>query len=242
MTPDLHDQVALVTGAGRGIGKAIATAIAKHGAHVYLASRTSEELEQTADEIRRAGGLATPLASDLTDESQINRLFSQIQQQSGRLDILINNAAIGLYGLIHEFPTQDLDLMLAVNVRGTFLCCREALKLMMPAKSGYIINISSVLGFRAYVNQGAYTATKHAVMGLTKALAVEYQKHGIRVSAISPGGVDTEMVAAARPDLDRSVLMKPEDIANTVLYLLSLSPTNAAVDEIYIRRKASNPF
>jgi len=153
----------------------------------------------------------------------------------------VNNAGIGLFGKVADFAAADLDRVMAVNLRGTFLCCREAMKLMIPQRSGYIINISSVVGIKGYPNQSAYTASKHAVMGLTKSLAVEAQPHGIRVSAVLPGGVDTEMVQASRPDLDRSVLLQPDDIAQTVMFLLSL-PERAAIDEIYIRRRASQPF
>ena len=113
--------------------------------------------------------------------------------------------------------------------------------MMTLRKSGYIINISSVVGLKGYPNQAAYTASKHGVVGLTKSLAVEAQEHGVRVSAILPGGVDTDLVGRARPDLDRSVLMQPEDIAQAVLFLLSLSD-RCAIDQIYIRRRTSNPF
>jgi 3-oxoacyl-[acyl-carrier protein] reductase len=112
---------------------------------------------------------------------------------------------------------------------------------MVAQRSGAIINISSVVGFKGYPNQAAYTASKHGVVGLTKSLAAEAQEHDIRVSVILPGGVDTHLVGDARPDLDRSVLMQPEDIAQTVLYLLSLSD-RAHVDQIYIRRRTSKPF
>ncbi|HVT90569.1 MAG TPA: SDR family oxidoreductase [Tepidisphaeraceae bacterium] len=237
---DLRDHVCLVTGAGRGIGRAIAHSLVKAGAHVCLAARTESELHAVAQELPK--GASTILPVDLADETRVIRVFEHISKIHGRLDSLINNAGIGFYGTVHGFKTEHADQMLAVNIRGTFLCCREALKLMIPKKSGYIISISSVLGFKGYANQGVYAATKHAVMGLTKTLAVECQPHNIRVSAVLPGGVDTEMVVASRPDLDRSVLMSPDDVADAVLYLLSLSKTNAAVDQIYIRRKLSSPF
>ena len=242
MTPELHGKIALVTGGGRGIGKAIALSLGRCGAQLIVTSRTSAELEAVAAQIRDAGGAATAIAADLSDESQLVKLFQQIASQFGRLDILINNAAIGVFGPIHEVRSEDLDLMLNVNVRSLFLCCREALRPMRAQKSGYIINISSVNGFKGYPNQSVYAATKHAMMGLTKSLAAEYQKDGIRCSAVLPGGVDTEMIALARPDLDRSALMHPDDVANTVLYLLSMESTNAAVDQIYIRRRAAAPF
>jgi 3-oxoacyl-[acyl-carrier protein] reductase len=238
MTPELRGKVALVTGAGRGIGRAISLALAKCGAQVHLAARTVADLSAAADEVRAAGGAATVAPVDLNDESQIRRLFENLP----RLDVLINNAAVGRFGPVSEFSAADLDAILAVNVRGTFLCCREAMRLMMPAKGGYIINISSVLGFRGYPDQAAYAASKHAIMGLTKSLATEAQPHLIRVSAILPGGVDTEMSSASRPDLNRAELIKPGQIADAVLYLLSLSDTTAAVDEIYIRRSTAKPF
>ncbi len=241
MNANIKGKVALVTGGGRGIGRAIALALGKAGAHVVVAARSRDQIAAVAKEITSAGGAASAIAVDLADEGSVMNLFTQIVDRLGRLDVLVNNAGVGRYGRVAEFSAADLDCLLAVNVRGTFLCCREAMKLMIPHKSGYIINISSVLGFKGYANQAAYTAAKHAVMGLTKSLAVEAQEHDIRVSAISPGGVDTEMVRQSRPDLDPSILLSSDDIAHAVLYLLSLSE-NAAVDQIYIRRRTSAPF
>jgi len=241
MQPELTGQVAIVTGAGRGIGASISRALAACGAHVYLAARTRADLDRVAGEIRDAGGLASTVPTDLTDEEQVLSLFAAVRETAGRLDVLVNNAGIGIYGRVAEFAAEDLDRMYRLNLRGMFLCSREAMRMMMPVKSGYIINIASVLGFKGYPNQAAYTASKHGVMGVTKSLAVEAQEHGIRVSAVSPGAVYTELAAAARPDLDPSVLLHPEDVAGAVLYLVSLSE-RAAVDEIYIRRRKSSPF
>jgi 3-oxoacyl-[acyl-carrier protein] reductase len=230
-----------VTGAGRGIGRAVAVALAEAGARVVAAARTVAEIESLAREQSAAGRDVRALAVDIGSEDSILALFKQIEQHYGSLDVLVNNAGIGIYGPVAEFNSADFDRLMNVNVRGPFLCSREALKLMVPRRSGYIINVSSVVGFKGYVNQGAYSASKHAIMGLTKVLAVEAQKHGIRVSVISPGGVDTGLVGNARPDLKREELLRPEDIAGTVLYLLSLSD-RAAIDEIYIRRRTSAPF
>jgi NAD(P)-dependent dehydrogenase (short-subunit alcohol dehydrogenase family) len=130
---------------------------------------------------------------------------------------------------------------MAVNVKGLFLCCQQAMRMMVPMRRGYIINISSVVGIKGYANQSAYAASKHAVMGITKSLAAEAQPNGIRVSVILPGAVDTDLIDALRPDLDKSALMKPEDVADAVVFLLSLSES-AAVDEICIRRRLSAPF
>ncbi|MCE5279428.1 MAG: SDR family oxidoreductase [Planctomycetaceae bacterium] len=241
MAANVKGKVALVSGGGRGIGRAIALALGRAGAHVVVAARSGDEIAAVAKEITAAGGAASAIAVDLADESSVVNLFTQVVDRLGRLDVLVNNAGVGRYARVAELSAADVDAMMAVNIRGTALCCREAMKLMIPHRSGYIINISSVLGFKGYANQGAYTATKHAVMGLTRSLAVEAQEHGIRVSVISPGGVDTEMVRRSRPDLDPSILLSPEDIAQAVLYLLSLSD-RAAVDEIYIRRRTSAPF
>lgn len=239
--PDLSGQVALVTGGGRGIGRAIALALAECKASVFLTARTLPEIENVAAEIKKTNGKAFFSQCDIADESQINRMFDSVMDKLGKLDIAINNAAIGRYGPFQNFTTSDLDDLIAVNMRGTFICCREALQRMIPQRSGYIINISSVVGFKGYENQGAYTATKHAVVGMTKTLALEAQKYNIRASVIHPGGVDTHLASEARPDLERSILMQPEDIAQAVLFLLSLSE-RAAVDEIYIRRRGSSPF
>ena len=237
----LTGRVALVTGGGRGIGRAISKALAAAGAHVVVTARTQGQIDAVAKEIVDAGGAAAAMAMDLADESSVRRVFAAVRERFGRLDVLVNNAGIGLYGPVKDVPLEDLDRMVGVNLRGTFLCCQEAMRIMAPQKSGYIINISSVVGFKGYPKQAGYTATKHAVMGLTKSLAVEAQEHGIRTSAILPGGVDTAMVREARPDLDPAILLQPEDVAQAVLYLLSLSE-RAAVDEIYIRRRTSQPF
>ena len=236
--PDLNGKVALVTGGGRGIGRAIALALAARGAHAFIAARSEDQLEEVA---REARDRATPVPADVASEEDVLRLFSRIREEKGRLDILINNAGIGAFGPVAEFDVGELDRVLAVNLRGTFLCCREALRIMAPRRSGYIINIASVVGFKGYPDQGAYTASKHGIVGLTKTLAIEAQEYGIRVSVLSPGGVDTELIGRARPDLDRSTLLKPQDIARTVLFLLGL-PERAAIDEIYIRRSASTPW
>ncbi|OHD74145.1 MAG: hypothetical protein A2V99_17245 [Spirochaetes bacterium RBG_16_67_19] len=241
MITDLSGKVALVTGAGRGIGRSIALALAGAGARLFLTARSTGELESVAGEIRAEGGEADFLAADLSRSEGVEAVFSAFRRRYGALDLLVNNAGLGLSGPLMEFPAESLELLLAINVKGLFLCCQQAMRLMVPARRGYIINISSVVGFKGYANQAAYAASKHAVMGITKSLAVEAQPHGVRVSAILPGAVDTGLMEALRPDLDKTLLMKPQDVADAVMFLLSLSET-AAVDEIYIRRRSSAPF
>ena len=238
MQVNLKDRVALVTGASRGIGRSISMALAQAGAHVIITSRNVEQLQKVQKEI---GGNATPIPSDLSVEDDVDALFDLIKDREGRLDILVNNAAIGLWGHLVDFSMSDFDKIMNLNVRGLYLCCQRAMKLMIPRKSGYIINISSVVGFKGYPNQSAYTASKHAVMGITKSLAVEAREHNIQVSAIQPGGVETDFAFEARPDLDPSILIKPEDIAQCILFLLSLSD-RAWVDQIHVRRRNGTPF
>ncbi|MBM4091388.1 MAG: SDR family oxidoreductase [Planctomycetes bacterium] len=241
MTHGIGGQVALVTGAGRGIGRAICTALGQAGAVVVAVARTTEQIEAVASEIVGAGGQAVAIRADVAVESDVCSLFDQLQERFGRLDVLINNAGLGRFGPVEQFAIADFDHVVAVNLRGVFLCCQQAVRMMIPQGSGYIINISSVVGFKGYPLQSAYTAAKHGVMGLTKSLAAELHGHRIRVSAVLPGGVDTDMASAARPDLDPTDLMQPEDVAQTVMYLLSLSD-RAAVDQVYIRRRTSQPF
>ncbi|MHB1334458.1 MAG: SDR family oxidoreductase [Candidatus Humimicrobiaceae bacterium] len=238
---NLKDKVVLITGASKGIGKNIIIALAKEGAITVLVSRNKETLEKTHEEILSLGGKALAIPADISKEEEILNLFSKIKDQFGRLDILINNAATIITGKLVDFSLKDFDKMMQTNLRGLYICCQQALRIMLPQKSGYIINISSVAGFKGYAEQSAYTAGKHGVMGITKSLAAEVYKDGIFVSAILPGGVDTELAWYARPDIDRSILISPQDIADTVLYLLRLSDT-AWVDQIYIHRKTAQPF
>ena len=237
---DLNGKIAIVTGAGRGIGRSIAQSLAESGARVILTARTEKELIQVMGEITARGGEALVVRADLGREDEVLRLFEEARNL-GRLDILVNNAGLGIFGEVAEFDSRDFDRIMSINLKAVFICCREALRMMLPAKQGYIINISSVVGHKGYPNQGIYTASKHGMMGLTKSLAAELQDSGVRTSVITPGGVDTQMIARARPDLDASILMHPEDIAQTVLFLLSLSD-RAAVDEISLRRRNNTPF
>ncbi|MDD4870930.1 MAG: SDR family NAD(P)-dependent oxidoreductase [Kiritimatiellae bacterium] len=241
MHAELNNKVALVTGGGRGIGRSICLMLARSGAKVVAASRSMGDLKSLKNDIRKLGGEIMVVPTDISKEKEIERLFRLVEKKFGRLDILVNNAGMGIYGKLVDFSASDFDKIMAVNLRGTFVCCKHAMRMMIPAKSGYIINISSVVGFKGYPAQSAYAASKHGIMGLTKSLAVEAQEYGIRVSAILPGGVDTKLVRDARPDLKRSELLSPDDVAQTVEYLLSLSE-RAAVDQIYIRRRNSEPF
>lgn len=241
MTPDLTDKIALVTGSGRSIGRSVSLALAEAGAQVVICARTAAEIDQVVREISNKNSRAVAVPADVAKAAEVVSMFKLIADRYGKIDILINNAGIGRFGSVADFKISDFGELMAVNLRGTFLCCQQAMKLMIPQKSGYIINISSVVGLKGYPNQAAYTASKHGVMGFTKSLAVEAQKYNIRVSAILPGAVDTDLFRGVRDDIEISEMMHPVDIAQTVIFLLSLSE-RAAIDQIYIRRKSSSPF
>lgn len=237
----MKDKVAVVTGASRGIGKAIALALASEGAQVTLVARSRERLESVRQQIVDAGGAAAAVSADVSLEKDVKATIATIAADHGRLDLLVNCAGIGVFKPLAETTLADWDRVMAVNARGAFLMCREALALMAPRRSGCIVNIASVVRVRGYVNQGAYSASKHALMGLTKVLAQEAQPLGIRVHVVCPGGVDTDLVAQARPDLDRSLLMQPEEIAEIVVWLAS-QQGRAIVDQINVRRSSSAPW
>ena len=231
----------MITGASKGIGRSISRELAAKGAKVLLTARSGDLLSDLQKKIKKSGGLAEIYPADLGKDDEVLELFNKIKKDHGTLDILINNAGVIKSGNIVDFEMTDFDMLVNINLRAVYLCCKHSLKIMIPLKKGYIINLSSVVGIKGYPKQTAYGSVKHGIMGLTKALAAEVAEYGIKVSVILPGGVDTDLIREARPDLDTSVLMQPEDIADTVLYLLEL-PERAMVDQIYIRRSKSTPF
>lgn len=241
MTEKLNDKIALVTGASRGIGKAISLSLAAEGATVFLAARDEEKLTEVADLISKQGDQAHIIKLELTDESSIIDCVEKVKDQFGRLDILVNNAGITYSAPLAETATEDFDRCIAVNARGPFILIRQALPLLEKAGLGFIINISSVVGVKGYPKQSAYTASKHALRGMTISLAEELKDSNIRVHLLCPGGVDTEMVSRVRPDIKKEELIAPEEIAELVLYLVT-HKGNAVIDELHIRRASSWPW
>jgi 3-oxoacyl-[acyl-carrier protein] reductase len=241
MEKRLKGKVAIVTGAGRGIGKAISLAMAKEAATVVLAARAIDKMNETAKLVTATGGKAQIIPTELTDERSIKNLVKATGERFGRLDILINNAGVTHSAKLDQTLTEDYDHCMSINARAPFILCREALPLLKKAERAYIINIASVVGVKAYPLQSAYTSSKHALRGMTMALAEELKGSNVRVHLLCPGGVDTELVTKVRPDIKKQDLMQPEEIAELVLYLVT-HRGNAVVDELHIRRAASTPW
>ena len=229
----LVGQVALITGAGRGIGAAIAAKIAAMGAAVVLAGRTREPLESTADAIVKAGGQAEAVVCDVMHLSSVEALAAHIDKTLGRLDILVNNAGIGGFGgPLHQLPSESWDEVLNTNLRGVYFCIRAFAPLMIRARTGHIINISSLAGKNALPNGAAYAASKWGLNGLSYSVAEELRTYNIRVSVVCPGSVDTELSPHAGKD--KTKMLQPEDVAHTVAMLVTQAP-QSFVSEILLR-------
>lgn len=230
----MNKKNALVTGASRGIGEAIALKLAETGYDLVLTGRDRSLLARVKEACIQRGATVETFAADLAKEADIVRLF----EKADSIDLLVNNAGLGTFGPIVETALEEWQAIQKVNVEGAFLCLREAMKRMKQRGGGRIINIASVVGVKGYPNQAAYGASKHALLGLTKTAIEEGRDHNIRVHAICPGGVATDMVRQARPDLtDFSAMIQPEDVADAVAYLCNL-PMNITVDVIHLRRAA----
>jgi NAD(P)-dependent dehydrogenase (short-subunit alcohol dehydrogenase family) len=241
MSKQLSSKVAIVTGASRGIGRAISIALAKEASTVVLAARSIEKLQETAEKIAQAGGNAEIIVTELTEEESIKNLVKRTNEKFNRLDILINNAGITHSAKLEQTATEDWQHCMNVNARAPFILCREAMPLLKKSQAAHIINIASVVGVKGYPLQSAYTSSKHALRGMTISLAEELKGSNIRVHLLCPGGVDTDMVGSVRPDIPKKDLIKPKEIAELVLYLVT-HKGNAIIDELHIRRAASTPW
>jgi NAD(P)-dependent dehydrogenase (short-subunit alcohol dehydrogenase family) len=220
----------VVTGASRGIGGATAAAVAAAGGHVVLAARDRQALDGVASRIKDAGGQATPVPTDVSDEAAVERLFAEVTGV-GRLCALVCAAGMLTPAPFAETTSAMWDQTLRVNLTGTFLCCRAAFTAMIPAGEGRIVNIASLSGVYAtekFPGLAAYNVSKFGVIGLTEAMAVEGRKHGISAICLSPGAVDTEMLRRANPALRPG--LTPDEVAELIVALLDgpLAPVSGA--------------
>lgn len=236
----ISGQVALVTGAGRGIGRAIALRLAHAGVRVVLAARSEQELAATEKEILAAGGQALSLPTDVTDPLSVNRLLVKMEEGWGPPDILINNAGIAIFADIQSCSPQDWARMYEVNVLGVLRLVQGILPSMLSRGRGRIVMIASTASHKAYRNQGGYCASKHALLGFCRVLLEELRGTDIRVNVISPGGVDTLLARSTRSDQVSDEYMSPYEVAEAVHFVLT-SEGIGTIDEIVIRRQKAAP-
>ena len=228
----IKGRVAIITGAGRGVGRATAQLFARQGAHVILFGQTASHLEETRQAIAEQGAEALAVVGSVADEENVLTLFEQARTSYGRVDILVNCAGIVAVQPFIDMDASTWDSVINVNLRGTFLCCREAFRIMATQRGGVIVNLSSLSGVKGvekFPGLSAYNVSKSGVAGLTEILAVEGKPYNIRVCAVSPGAVDTEMLHQAAPHLKAG--MTAEDLAEILLFMVDdsgrmLSGTN----------------
>jgi len=227
----ISNKVAVVTGAGRGIGRAIAVELARMGARVVVAARSVSELEETA----RLAGTASVVATDVRSRDEIQRLLDHAASQLGPIDILVNAAGIGVAGAVVDFADSDYDAVLDTNLKSIFLASRAVLPSMIERGTGHIINIASIAGKVGSANLAVYCASKFGVVGFTQALAEEVRQHGIRVSLICPGSTDTSFLgSSSKSSKSRDRMLSPSDIAHAVKMLVT-QEANSFISEVVIR-------
>jgi NAD(P)-dependent dehydrogenase (short-subunit alcohol dehydrogenase family) len=227
----IENQVAVVTGAGRGIGRAIAIELGKLGAKVVLASRNRSELEETG---RAIGTNASVLPTNVRKKDELQRLFEQVAGAVGPVDILVNAAGLGIFGPVVNFKDDDFETIIETNLRGIFFTCRYVLPSMIERKRGHIINIASIAGKVGSANRAVYCASKFGVVGFTESLAEEVRQYGVRASVICPGSTDTRFSPGETSGKARERMLRPEDVAHAVRMIVTQEP-NSFISEIVMR-------
>jgi NADP-dependent 3-hydroxy acid dehydrogenase YdfG len=235
----LKDQVAIVTGASRGIGKEIALKLANEGTKLTLVGSSTDVLQSAKDLNSQGYANVIGVQADVANEEDMNRVVKSTLDQYGQIDILVNNAGIGFFKLTEEVSLEDWKKMFEVNVQGVFLGAKVVLPHMKERKSGTIITISSDVGRYTIPNGAAYTASKYAVQGFSGALAQEVREYGIRVGTVNPGMVDTYFANSTQGLPEKEAWLKVEDIANAVVYMAS-APKHMLIDEIVLHPLVQN--
>ena len=231
---DLTGRIAIVTGGTRGIGRAIAKSLATAGAKVAITARNEKEITDAVAKLNQlSGGNVTGHVCDVRDYEQVKSVFAKVAQDLGGVDILINNAGIGIFAPVESTSVEDFRAVLETNVFGVFYCCHEAIPLMKRRGGGYIINISSLAGTNAHPQMAAYNASKFGLNGFSEALMQEVRHDGIKVSYIMPGSVNTEF-GGDEPSDEKSWQLQPDDIARVVLDLLQY-PDRSLPSRVEIR-------
>lgn len=229
----LTGKVALVTGANRGIGRAIARGLAQEGTSLVLAARGTESLAEAAKEMESLGVEALAVPTDITDEAAVESLFAKLVERFEQIDVLVNNAGAFNGGPLDQLSLDDWEHVMAVNLRGPFLCTRAALRLMKPRRQGRIINIGSISAQRSRMNSAPYTTSKHGIWGLTQSTALEGRDFGITCCCLHPGNVMVERRATARRE-DAEPMMDPADIAEVAVLMACLPPNVAMLEAIVL--------
>jgi NAD(P)-dependent dehydrogenase (short-subunit alcohol dehydrogenase family) len=227
----LGGQVAVVTGAGRGIGRAAALRFAREGAAVVLAARSARELAAVAHEVEQGGSRVLVVPTDVRQEPAVAALVKRTLAEYARIDVLITAAGVAGFGPVADSKTDDWDQMLAVNLRGAVLCCRAVLPTMMAQRRGTIINIGSAVTSRTLTGSAAYTASKYGLLGFSRVLAEEMRPHGVRVGVLSAGATDTPLWEGMPGAPDRARMLRPEQVAEAALFMAALEP-NATLEEL----------
>ncbi|HEX6080503.1 MAG TPA: SDR family NAD(P)-dependent oxidoreductase [Methylomirabilota bacterium] len=227
----LAGQVAVVTGAGRGIGRAIALALAREGARVALAARSNGELAAVAQEIGQAGATTMAVPTDVRQEASVEALVGRVLGEWHQVDVLVNAAGVAAFAPVTDSKLDDWDQMLAVNLRGAVLACRAVLPAMIARRKGTIIGVGSVVTSRALPGSAAYTASKYGLLGFSRVLAEEMRPHGVRVGVISAGATDTPLWDAMPGAPARERMLTPDQVAEAALLMATLGP-NATLEEL----------
>ena len=229
----IEGKVAIITGASRGVGKATAMALSRHGASVVLAARTQNELETVADEIQANSGDAIVIRTDVTLLNQVQRLINLTLDHHGKIDVLINNSGIGIFESVTDSDIENWNKVIDSNLKSVYLCSKAVLAPMLEQKSGQIINILSIASKIAFPFSSSYCAAKAAALAFTKVLREEIREHGIRVTAVLPGSINSSFWIGMEHHPDFDLMLTPEHIAKTIVDIVE-SPDDMTIEEVTV--------